>query len=141
MIILGHGIDIVECSRIAELLDAHGDRFLRRVYTAVEIEYCCRRRHKVERLAGRFAAKEAILKSLGSGWRGGIAWTDMEISNDPAGRPSVRLAGHTKQLADSLGVADILLSISHTRNVATGSAIAVGQDIRLPQSQTPDQCE
>src|SRR2546429_96084 len=80
MPILGHGIDIVETRRIADLLENHGERFLERCFTTAEREYCYRnnKRH-IEHLAGRFAAKEAVLKVLGTGWRGGIAWTDIEL--------------------------------------------------------------
>ena len=101
--ILGHGIDLIECRRIEELAERHGERFLRRVFTEAELKYCLDRAHRWQHLAGRFAAKEAVLKALGTGWRGQIAWTDVEVTNDPLGRPTVRLDGDAEQHRHRLG--------------------------------------
>src|SRR4026207_1604590 len=100
MPILGHGIDIVETRRIADLLENHGERFLGRCSPPAEREYCYRntKRH-IEHLAGRFAAKEAVLKVLGTGWRGGIAWTDIEILPEPSGPPVRHPPGEGEGLA------------------------------------------
>jgi len=123
--IMGHGVDLVECARIQELGDRYGQRFLSRIFTQSELDYSLPRARKWEHLAGRFAAKEAILKAIGTGWRGKIAWTDMEIANDDVGRPTVRLEGHTQTLARQLGITEILISITHTKDHAVASAIAV----------------
>lgn len=120
-----HGIDVVECRRIAELRSRHGERFLKRVFTARELADLLPRRQAIEALAGRFAAKEAILKVLGTGWRGGIAWTDMEIVNDAAGRPVVRLSGCCARLAEERGIREISVSITHIRALAIASAVAL----------------
>src|SRR5262245_23503165 len=105
MPIVGHGIDIVETARIKQLLEHHGQRFLDRCFTALEQAYCARnpKRH-VEHLAGRFAAKEAVLKVLGTGWRGGIAWTDIEILPEPSGQPVIRLDGECQRIANEQGI-------------------------------------
>jgi holo-[acyl-carrier protein] synthase len=126
MPILGHGIDIVETRRIADLLENHGERFLERCFTPAEREYCYRnaKRH-VEHLAGRFAAKEAVLKVLGTGWRGGIAWTDIEILPEPSGQPKIRLSGECLKIANKLGISRWHVSISHIETHATASAIGM----------------
>jgi len=123
MDIVGHGIDMVECVRLQESITRHGDRFLERVFTPVELAYCRNRRREIEHLAGRFAAKEAVLKVLGTGWRKGISWQDIEIRNDPSGRPGVTLSGECRRVADRLGIDDVLVSISHIETHAIASAI------------------
>jgi holo-[acyl-carrier protein] synthase len=125
MEIVGIGTDIVECLRVGRMIERHGELFLRRVYTEQEVRYCQTRRRAVEHFAGRWAAKEAILKCLGTGWARGLDWTDMEVRPDPAGRPRVYLCGGVRDLAESLRVADILLSVSHCRAYATAYALAV----------------
>ncbi len=124
--IIGHGIDIVECERIHRLAERYGQRFLERIFTENERRYCLSKKRKWEHLAGRFAAKEAILKVIGTGWRGEIAWTDMDIVRDPSGQPRVILSGETQAIAESLGIRQILISISHTEHYATASAIGIG---------------
>lgn len=123
---LAHGVDIVECARIDRMLREHGERFLARVFTPAEREYCMASRTPAIRLAGRFAAKEAILKALGTGWRGGLAWTDMEILPDGYGKPHVMLTGGCAAQAAGMGIARVLISISHTETHAIASAIGVG---------------
>ena len=91
MDIVGIGTDIIECLRIKRMIDRHGELFLNRVYTEREIRYCQRSKHATEHFAGRWAAKEAILKCLGTGWSKGLCWTDVEVANDPSGRPRVRI--------------------------------------------------
>ena len=125
MDIVGIGTDIVECLRIGRMIEQHGELFLSRVYTERELRYCQARKRAVEHFAGRWAAKEAILKCLGSGWRKGLCWTDMEIRNDPSGQPVVLLCGAAKESAQQLRISDILLSISHCRAYATAYAVAV----------------
>ncbi len=126
MPILGHGIDIVETARIARLLEDHGQRFLDRCYTASEQAYCSRNpKRYIEHLSGRFAAKEAVLKVLGTGWRGGIAWTDIEIISEPSGQPKVALTGECLRIATGLGISRWHVSISHIVTHATASAIGM----------------
>jgi holo-[acyl-carrier protein] synthase len=125
MEIVGIGTDIVECLRIRRLIEQHGELFLNRVYTEREIRYCQGRRHATEHFAGRWAAKEAVLKCLGTGWRRGLCWTDLEIRNDPGGQPRVLMCGAAKDLAQSLRVSDILITLSHCRAYATAYALAV----------------
>jgi holo-[acyl-carrier protein] synthase len=128
MPIVGHGVDIVETARIAELLERHGQRFLDRCFTSAEQDYCARNgKRRMEHLAGRFAAKEAILKALGTGWRGGIAWTDIEILPEALGRPSVTLTGESQRLAERMGILRWHLSISHIETHAMASALAEGE--------------
>ncbi|MBV9126231.1 MAG: holo-ACP synthase [Planctomycetes bacterium] len=125
MEIVGIGTDIVECLRIGRMIEQHGEQFLRRVYTEREIRYCQARKHATEHFAGRWAAKEAILKCLGSGWQRGLSLTELEIRNDSAGQPRVLMCGAAKDLAQSLRISDILISIAHCRAYATAYALAV----------------
>src|SRR5499425_1003614 len=125
MNIMGIGTDIVECHRIGRMIEQHGELFLRRVYTPREIRYCQARKHATEHFAGRWAAKEAVLKCLGTGWRRGLCWTDLEVRNDPSGQPRLHLCGVAKDQAVSLGITDVLLTISHCRAYATAYALAV----------------
>lgn len=125
MEIVGIGTDIVECVRIGRMIEQHGELFLTRVFTDREIRYCQARKRAVEHFAGRWAAKEAIVKCLGSGWRKGLCWTDLEIRNDPSGQPRVLLCGAAKDSAQQLRIGDILVSISHCRAYATAYALAM----------------
>ncbi len=126
MPILGHGIDIVETARIKRLVDEHGPHFLDRCFTADEQDYCARNhKRRYEHLAGRFAAKEAVLKVLGTGWRGGIAWTDIEILKERSGQPRIKLTGECLRIATELGIARWHVSISHIETHATASAIGL----------------
>jgi holo-[acyl-carrier protein] synthase len=125
MPIFGHGIDIVETSRIREMVLEHGERFLTRCFTPGELEYCtANTKRYYEHLAARFAAKEAVLKVLGTGWRGGIAWTDVEVIKHASGQPHVRLSGECQRIADGHRIQRWHLSMSHIETHATASAIA-----------------
>jgi holo-[acyl-carrier protein] synthase len=126
MSILGIGTDIVECLRIAQMIERHGELFIARVYTPHEIEYCQSRKQGTQHFAGRWAAKEAVLKALGTGWRRGISWRDVEIRNLRSGSPTVALYGGAKDHMEQLGIAQILVSISHCRSHATAYAVALG---------------
>jgi holo-[acyl-carrier protein] synthase len=130
MRIIGHGIDIVDTARVGRLLDDHAERFMARCFTQAELAYVGDQRKRLHHLAGRFAAKEAILKALGTGWRGGILWTDAEIIREPSGQPRVELHGKCKQIADALGIDEWWVSISHIATHATASAIAVSHSQR-----------
>src|SRR5437867_7261314 len=101
MEIVGIGTDIVECLRIGRMIETHGEIFLTRVFTEREIRYCQTKRHATEHFAGRWAAKEAILKAIGSGWKRGMDWTEMEIRNDKTGQPRAVLTGAVKDHAQS----------------------------------------
>jgi holo-[acyl-carrier protein] synthase len=126
MPIIGHGIDIVETERIRRLAEQHGHHFLDRVFTAAEQEYCRQNMKRYyEHLAGRFAAKEAVLKVLGTGWRGGIAWTDIEVTKESSGQPRIKLSGECERIAADLGIAHWHISISHITTHATASAIGL----------------
>jgi holo-[acyl-carrier protein] synthase len=127
MEIVAHGIDLVDCPRIEQMIQRHGERFIKRVFTAAEQAYAQANKNDIEKLAGRFAAKEAILKLMGTGWRGRIAWTDIEIINNAAGQPEVTLGGEVKKIADKLGIKHISVSITHTANFAIASAVALAQ--------------
>jgi len=127
MEILGVGTDITECLRIARMIERHADLFVNRVYTPEEIRYCQNRKQATQHFTGRWAAKEAVLKALGTGWRRGIGWRDIEIRNESGGKPVVVLTGGAKEAADQLGVTQVLVSISHCHTHATALAIAVGK--------------
>ncbi len=126
--VIGIGIDITECLRIARMIERHGDLFINRVYTADEISYCRNRKQTTEHFTGRWAAKEAILKALGTGWRRGISWRDVEILNEPGGKPIVNVHGGAKSVIEQLGITRLLITISHCRTHATAFAIATGND-------------
>ena len=125
MKIIAHGIDLVDFGRIEKMLEKHPKRFLDRVFTPTEQSDADNTRNRIEKLAGRFAAKEAVMKLIGTGWRDGIAWTDIEVVNNPLGQPIVTVAGKVKELADEKGVEQITLSITHTSNFAIASAVAL----------------
>jgi len=123
--IIAHGIDLVDFPRIEAMVERHGKRFLDRIFTQTEQNYANANKNSVEKLAGRFAAKEAVLKLLGTGWRGKIAWTDVEVVNDNLGRPIVSLSGEVERIADKLGISEVSISITHTANFAIASAVAL----------------
>ena len=125
MKIVAHGIDLVDRPRIEQMVERHGQRFIDRVFTDAEQAYAQASRNRMEKLAGRFAAKEAVLKLIGTGWRGKIAWTDIEILNNHFGQPQVTVTGEAKALAETLGITHITISITHTANFAIASAIAL----------------
>lgn len=112
--ILGTGIDLAEVDRVREAIERHGDRFVGRIYTPAEIAYVQRKANKYERFAARFAAKEAGMKAIGTGWRRGVTWHDFEVVNLPTGRPTLRLQGVAAEVARQMGVRNIALSLTHT---------------------------
>lgn len=123
---IAHGIDVVEISRIAALVDAHGERFLARVFTPEERAHAEGKRNASQHLAARFAVKEAVMKVLGTGWSNGIAWTDIEVVRQPTGRPVLRLYGRASEIARGLGIASWHVSITHTQELAMASVIGCG---------------
>ena len=124
--ILGTGVDLAEVGRIREAIERYGDRFVRRIYTEAEIAYVERKANKFERYAGRFAAKEAGMKAIGTGWKRGVRWQDFEVSNLPSGRPTLRLHGEAARLAGKMGVTSISLSITHTAELGMAHVILEG---------------
>ena len=124
---IGHGIDIVEIERIKNLLEKLGSSYEIRCFTEIELITAKSNVNCIQFLAGRFAAKEAIIKALGTGWSQGIAPTDIEIQRLSTGQPSVILYGKCQEIASELGVVTWLLSISHTTSYAVASAIALGK--------------
>ncbi len=127
MAIAGHGVDVVEIERIKDMIQRHGEHFLHRCFTMGEADYCREHHDSTIHFAGRFAAKEAIVKALGTGFRGRIAWTDMEILPDSKGKPVLRLTGHTATMSEQAGITAWHISISHTAYTAFASAIAESQ--------------
>jgi holo-[acyl-carrier protein] synthase len=125
--VVGIGTDITECLRIAQMIERHGELFVSRVFTPAEIDYCRSRRMATQHFAGRWAAKEAVLKAIGTGWKRGISWRDIEVRNTPGGRPVARLQGGTREMAEKLGVRCVLVSISHCRSHATAYAVALDE--------------
>jgi holo-[acyl-carrier protein] synthase len=117
--IVGTGVDLCEVARIEKAIQSsHGSRLVERVFTAREIAYAKSKANPYERFAARFAAKEAGMKALGVGWRGGVAWRDFEVTNLPSGRPTLTLHGKAAERAQKLGVANVALSITHTAEQA-----------------------
>ncbi|MBA63040.1 MAG: holo-[acyl-carrier-protein] synthase [Planctomycetaceae bacterium] len=129
MNVIGLGTDIIECLRIAKMIEKHGELFLNRVYTSTEIAYCSSRKAANQSYAGRWAVKEAVLKAMGTGWSRGIRWKDIEVIIDLTGKPSVAIHGVAKEICEELGITDVLISLSHCRSHATATAIAVGNSI------------
>ena len=123
---LGIGTDIIECARISQMIEKHGAVFLERVYTRDEISYCQDRKAANQHYAGRWAAKEAVLKALGTGWAQGIQWTDVEVVNAPGGKPNIVLEGVALEISQQLGISEMMISISHCKEYATAYATAIG---------------
>ncbi len=121
--IVGMGVDIAEIDRIETAIKGNGKRFITRLFTPLEIEYCERHRNPFERYAGRFAVKEAAMKALGTGWRHGVRWVDIEVTNLPGGKPTLRLSGVAGEFAARAGVKNISISITHSGNIAYAQVI------------------
>lgn len=124
--IVGMGIDVAEVKRIAAVIESQRERFLRRVFTLDEVAYCEQFKNKYERYAGRFAAKEAAMKALGTGWSRGVRWVDVEVVRQRGGRPTLSLNGEARKIADRLGVKNIAVSITHTAEQAIAQVIFEG---------------
>ncbi len=128
MQLVGHGVDLVDLDRIGALIERHGQRFIDRVFTNGEIAYAdAGGRRRTERFAARFAAKEAVFKALGTGWRSGITWRDVEVIREPSGAPRVRLSGRCLEIAEERGATGWIISLSHTDRTAIASVIAVSE--------------
>jgi holo-[acyl-carrier protein] synthase len=122
-VIVGIGIDLAEVPRIRAAIERHGRRFIDRIYTPGEIAYVESKANRFERYAARFAAKEAGMKAIGTGWRRGVRWQDFEVANLPSGKPTLLLHGVAEQVASRLSVSNIALSITHTAQ--QGAAIVI----------------
>ncbi|WP_447974875.1 holo-ACP synthase [Nitrospira sp. Kam-Ns4a] len=123
MTIVGIGLDLVKIARIRALAETWQARFLDRVYTEAERAYCLQRAAPYASLAGRFAAKEALLKALGTGWAGGVSWRDIQVLNDAAGRPRAVVGGRTEALLREAGVTAIHVSLSHDGDYAMAQVV------------------
>ena len=121
--IVGTGIDIAEVPRIGQAIERFGERFLLRIFTAGEIRYCDSKANRVERYAARFAAKEAAMKALGTGWNHGVRWRDCEVVRAPGGRPTMTFHGKAGEFAAKMGVNNIALSLTHTTEQAIAQLI------------------
>ena len=121
--IVGLGLDIAEVDRMEAAIGRHGAPFLERLFTPQEVAYCESHKNRFERYAARFAAKEAAMKALGTGWHGGVRWRDIEVTNEASGRPTLHLEGVAAEFADRLGVKTISLSITHSGNLALAQVI------------------
>jgi len=124
MPIVGCGIDLVEVTRIASMLDKHGDAFMARCFTDAERTWLSGYKFPLPHIAGRFAAKEAVVKAVGTGFRDAISWLDMEILPDRLGKPVIVLSGAAAQIATDLGIRHWHISLSHTDTAAVATAIA-----------------
>ncbi len=121
--IVGTGVDLAEVDRIRAAIERHGRRFVERIYTPGEIAYAERKSNRYERYAARFAAKEAAMKAIGTGWRRGVRWQDFEVTNLPSGRPTLRFHGVAARFAENMGVRNIALSMTHTAEQAMAIVI------------------
>lgn len=121
--ILGTGVDILEVHRMAASIERFGEHFLKRVFTDAEIAYCDSKPNRFERYAARFASKEAGMKAIGTGWRGGISWRDVEVRREKGGRPTIVYSGKAGEVAARLGVRRTWLSISHTEELAIAQVV------------------
>jgi holo-[acyl-carrier protein] synthase len=124
--IIGLGVDFTEVDRIEAAIDRHGRAFMQRVFTPPEIAYCEKYRNRAERFAGRFAAKEATMKALGTGWSHGVRWVDIEVLREPSGKPTLSLSGASREIADRIGVKNMALTITHSGNTALALVIFEG---------------
>lgn len=121
--IVGLGLDIAEVDRIEAAVTRYGAPFIERLFTPAEVAYCEKHKNRFERYAARFAAKEAAMKALGTGWRHGVRWRDIEVTREASGKPTLRLEGVAREFADRLGVRNIALTITHSGNLALAQVI------------------
>jgi holo-[acyl-carrier protein] synthase len=122
-VIVGTGVDLCDVVRMQQAMERHGQRFKDRVFTGREVAYAERRANRYERYAARFAAKEAGMKALGTGWRGGLGWRDLEVTNLASGRPTLAFHGRAAEIAEKLGVRNVSLSLTHTAQQAMAMVI------------------
>jgi holo-[acyl-carrier protein] synthase len=125
--IVGTGVDIAEVERIGQTLERFGHRFIERVFTAEEIRYCESKANRVERYAARFAAKEAAMKAIGTGWNRGVTWRDVEVRRSPGQRPTMAFHGNAREFFAKLGATRAHLSLTHTKQFAMAQVILEGE--------------
>lgn len=133
--ILGTGLDLAEVGRIRAAIERYGRRFVERIFTPAEIAYVERKVNRFERYAGRFAAKEAGMKAIGTGWRRGVRWRDFEVANLPSGKPTLLLHGEAARISEQMGVTSISVSITHTAQV--GVAFVILESDEKSRSSVP----
>ncbi|HYM12949.1 MAG TPA: holo-[acyl-carrier-protein] synthase [Bryobacterales bacterium] len=121
--IVGSGIDLADVPRIRRSIERYGERFLSRVFTPAEIAFVERKKNRFERYAARFAAKEAAMKAIGTGWKRGVTWKDVEVTNLPSGKPTLHFSGKAAEFVARLGVKSVALSLSHTEELAIAEVI------------------
>jgi holo-[acyl-carrier protein] synthase len=121
--VMGLGTDLIETRRVQESIDRFGERFLERIFTAGEIAYCARKKNAAESFAARFAAKEAGAKALGTGISRGVSWKEFEVRREASGRPTLHLSGRAAEVAASMGVRRVLLSLTHSRELAMAMVV------------------
>ncbi len=121
--IIGTGVDLAETERVRSAIERFGARFVERIYTPAEAAYVERKANRYERYAARFAAKEAGMKAIGTGWRRGVRWRDFEVANLPSGKPTLRLHGVAARIAERMGVRNISLSLTHTKDLGMAHVI------------------
>ena len=121
--IVGTGVDLAEVPRIKASIERFGDRFVHRIFTAAEIAYVERKANRFERYAARFAAKEAGMKAIGTGWKRGVTWQDFEVANLPSGKPTLRFHGVAARIAEQLKVRNVSLSLTHTAELGMAHVI------------------
>ena len=121
--IVGIGVDLCEVDRMEAAIERHGERFLVRIYTEAERAYCDSKQNRMERFAGRFAAKEAAMKAIGTGWRRGVGWRDFEVTRLASGQPIIHFHGAARKIADELGVKRALVSITHIKSMAMAQVV------------------
>ena len=121
--IVGSGVDLADVARIRSAIERYGERFLARIYTSAERAYVDRKKNRFERYAARFAAKEAGMKAIGTGWKNGVTWRDIEVTNLPSVKPTLRFSGKAAEITERLGVKSVALSISHTDALAIAEVI------------------
>ncbi len=125
MKILAHGIDLVDFGRIRGIYERHGQKFLDHIFTETEQQHALSVKNTIEKLSGRFAAKEAVLKLIGTGLRGKISWRDIEVTNTAMGEPKVNLSGEVERIATKKNIEQVTISITHTADFAIASAVAL----------------
>ena len=137
MALAGIGVDMVEIARMEKVLERRPN-FVKRVFTKAERSYCDRLARPAQHYAARFAAREAVLKALGTGFSQGIGLTDVSVANNDAGRPEVVLVGRAQEVAHDLGIREVALSISYTHDVAVANAVAMTDEVRPRKEERPD---
>jgi len=121
--IVGTGIDIIEVPRVAAAIERLGTRFLNRIFTEAEIRYCDSKANRIERYAARFAAKEAAMKAIGTGWNHGVTFRQVEVHRVPGGRPTLKFSGKAAEFAARIGTVHTSVSLSHTAAEAIAQVI------------------